>query len=124
LLSKYLSDCDIVITTAQIPGKPAPILISKAMIAKMRPGAVIVDLAAASGGNTAVTRACELVHLDGVKVIGYHLAQDQGRESSLLYAKNLYNFVQYAFEGRALKTQDDLIKKVMLTYQGKVLYGL
>jgi NAD(P) transhydrogenase subunit alpha len=126
LLDQHVSKNNIIITTAQIPNKPAPILVTKDMISKMPYGSLIIDLAAATGGNTEVTQVDKVVELNGVKIIGYsNLPALIPFESSKLYAKNLYNFIKYAFnENKQLKTDDDLVKAMLLTFKGKIHYGL
>jgi NAD(P) transhydrogenase subunit alpha len=125
LLDKHISTSDIVITTAQIPGKQAPMLISKDMIAKMQRGSVIIDIAAGSGGNTQVTKADEIFQQDGVKVIGYsNICSLIPLDSSKLYAKNLYNTVKYILHDGRLNTKDEVVKAMLLTLEGEIHYGL
>ena len=125
LLAEHASQNDIIITTAQIPGKTAPILITKDMISSMRNSSLIIDLAASSGGNTELTQGDKIVDFEGVKIIGYtNLASAIPFESSKLYAKNLYNFIKYAMQSGKLNIADDVVKPMLLTYEGKVLYGL
>ena len=125
LLAEHVSKNDIIITTAQIPGRQAPVLLTKAMLSSMRRGSIVIDLAASSGGNTAITQADKIVELNGVKVIGYsNIPSLIPYESSKLYAKNLYNFVKHSFASGALAANDDLVKPVLLTYEGRVIYGL
>jgi NAD(P) transhydrogenase subunit alpha len=125
LLDDNVSKNDIIITTAQIPNKPAPILVTKEMISKMRYGSIIIDLAAGTGGNTEITMPDQTVELDGVKVIGYsNMPSLIPFESSKLYAKNLYNFIKYSLSSGKLDTQDDLIKPMLLTFEGKIHHGL
>ena len=91
----------------------------------MKHSSLIIDLAASTGGNTEVTVSDKIVEMNGVKVIGYsNLAASIPFESSKLYAKNLYNFVKYAVQSGKLNTADDLVKPMLLTHEGKVLYGL
>ncbi len=125
LLEQYMTKVDIVITTAQIPGKPAPILITKKMIAKMRRGSVIVDLAAINGGNTELTKIDQVVECGGVKIVGYgNIASLIAGDSSKLYAKNVYNLIKHIFSNNKFDAADDIVKPMLLTHKGKVLYGL
>jgi len=120
---------DIVITTALIPGKPAPTLIQEATIHAMRSGAVIVDLAAEAGGNTPLTRAGETVECNGVTIVGYtDLPSRSGMDASLLYARNLLAFLDLimAKEGTrlAIDWNDEIIKGALLTREGAVVHPL
>ncbi|HVH49676.1 MAG TPA: NAD(P) transhydrogenase subunit alpha [Sphingomicrobium sp.] len=127
LVSSHIAKQDIVITTALIPGKPAPRLISDAQIATMRPGSVIVDLAADAGGNVEGCVAGERVQKHGVTIIGAtNLARDLAADSSALFARNLYNFLS-AFWGKdsaapVLPDDDELVKGIRLTHGGKVVH--
>lgn len=95
LFAAQAREVDVIITTALIPGKPAPVLISRAMVASMRRGSVIVDLAAEQGGNCEATRAGDAVTVDGVTVIGYtDLPSRLARQASLLYAANIVNLLE------------------------------
>ena len=95
-IHKHIKDMDLVITTAQIPGKPAPILITRAMVNDMRPGAVIVDLAADTGGNCELTKAGETVNANGVLVIGaVNLAASIPFHASQMYSKNLETLLKH-----------------------------
>ena len=95
LFAAQAKDVDIIITTAMIPGKPAPKLITEAMVESMKPGSIIVDLAAAGGGNCALTVAGEVVSRHGVKIIGYtDLVSRLPNQASQLYANNLVNLTK------------------------------
>lgn len=113
---------DIVITTALIPGKPAPKLISEAMCKAMKKGAVIVDIAAINGGNCALTESGKVIEKFGVKIIGYdNFASHIARDASKLYAKNLYNFVELITnkeEKRIVINLEDEIIKASLIVNG------
>ena len=115
LVSGHIAKQDIVITTALIPGRPAPRLISDAQIASMRPGSVIVDLAAEAGGNVEGTVSGETVQKHGVTVIGAaNLARGLAADSSALFARNLYNFLSAFWDkeqGRPVLPDDDEIVK-------------
>lgn len=95
-IHRHIKDMDLVITTAQIPGKPAPVLITRAMVNDMKPGAVIVDLAAETGGNCELTRAGETVNAGGVLVIGpVNLAATIPYHASQMYSKNLETLLKH-----------------------------
>src|SRR6202789_859533 len=94
LVAEYIKKQDIVITTALIPGRKAPVLVTAEMIATMKPGSVIVDLAAEQGGNTPLTKADQVIETNGVTIMGYtNLPARLASDTSSLYARNLYNFV-------------------------------
>jgi NAD(P) transhydrogenase subunit alpha len=127
LVSGHLAKQDIAITTALIPGKPAPRLISDAQIASMRAGSVIVDMAAAAGGNVEGTVAGETVQRHGVTVIGAtNLARSLAADASALFARNLYNFVSAFWDKDqnkpVLPDDDELVRGIRLTYGGKVVH--
>jgi NAD(P) transhydrogenase subunit alpha len=124
-IAESIAKADIVITTAQIPGKAAPILISNDMLDRMRPGAVIVDLAAATGGNTSVTKNNETVHYNGVTIIGdSNLPATMPADASKLYAKNVFNFLKLILtkEGALLLNfEDDIVKGACITHNGEIV---
>jgi len=126
LVSGHIAKQDIVITTALIPGRAAPRLISDGQIASMRPGSLIVDLAADAGGNVEGTIAGESVQTHGVTVIGAtNLARSLAADASALFARNLYNFLSAFWDkeqGRpVLPDDDEIVKGVRLTQGGKVV---
>jgi H+-translocating NAD(P) transhydrogenase subunit alpha len=126
LVSGHLAKQDIVITTALIPGRPAPRLITDAQVASMRPGSVIVDLAAEAGGNVEGTVAGERVVKHGVTIIGAsNLARTLAADASALFARNLYNFLSAFWDkeqGRpVLPDDDEIVKAIRLTQGGKVV---
>ena len=127
LVSSHIAKQDIVITTALIPGRPAPKLVSEAMVASMRPGSVILDLAVERGGNCAASRPGEVVERDGVKVVGYlNVPGRLAATASNLYARNLYAFVETMID-KAAKTiavnwDDELVKATCLTREGAVVH--
>ncbi len=99
LIHERAARADVIITTANIPGRQAPLLIEQRTVEAMRPGSIIVDLAAATGGNCAVTENDKTIVFDGVKVIGNsNLPAEMPRDASLLYSNNMLNFVKYVFE--------------------------
>ena len=126
LVSSHIGKQDIVITTALIPGRPAPRLISDAQLATMRPGSVVVDLAAEAGGNVEGTVSGQSVDKHGVTVIGAaNLARGLAADSSALFARNLYNFLSAFWDkdqGRpVLPDDDEIVKTIRLTQSGKVV---
>jgi NAD(P) transhydrogenase subunit alpha len=125
-ISESVRKSDIIITTAQIPGKKAPVLITEDMLHQMRSGSVIIDLAAATGGNTPFTKNNETVHINGVAIIGNsNLQATLPFDASKLYAKNVFNFLQLVIskEGALnLNFDDDLVKGSCITQDGKVVH--
>jgi len=113
-IAESIAKADIVITTAQIPGKKAPILITQEMLDTMRRGSVIVDLAASTGGNTPVTKNRETVQYRGVSIIGdSNLPATMPSDASKLYGKNILNFLQLIIskEGQLITdSEDELVK--------------
>ena len=113
-IAESVAKADIVITTAQIPGKPAPVLITASMISAMKNGSVIIDLAAATGGNTALTKNDETILYNGVSIVGNsNLPGTMPSDASKLYGKNILNFLQLIIgkEGQLnLNFEDDLVK--------------
>ncbi|HNB80928.1 MAG TPA: NAD(P)(+) transhydrogenase (Re/Si-specific) subunit alpha, partial [Chitinophagaceae bacterium] len=123
-IAESAAKADIIITTAQIPGRKAPILITKEMIASMRAGSVIIDLASATGGNTDLTRNNETVVENMVTIIGNsNLASLQPSDASKVYGKNILNFLKLIIgnEGQLnLNFDDDLVKGTCIVHQGSV----
>jgi NAD(P) transhydrogenase subunit alpha len=127
LVSTHIAKQDIVITTALIPGRPAPRLIDDAQVASMRPGGVIVDLAADAGGNVEGTVAGERVEKHGVTIIGAsNLAAGLAADASALFARNLYNFLNAFWDkeqgGPVLPDDDEIVRGIRLTHGGKVVH--
>ncbi len=114
-LAKHVAEADLVITTAQIPGRPAPRIISEAMVASMKPGAVVVDLAAESGGNCAGSRPGETVVQGGVTIIGpANVASRMPLHASQMYARNVSTVLQYIVkDGAIVMDAEDVIVKAM-----------
>ncbi len=129
LVADHISKQDIVITTALIPGRPAPRLVTAAMVNSMRPGSVIVDLAVERGGNVAGAKAGEVVTTrNGVKIIGHvNVAGRVAASASLLYARNLYAFLETMVDKErkvlAIDLDDELVKATMLTHGGAVVHS-
>ena len=127
LVSEHIKKQDIVITTALIPGRPAPRLISSDMVACMRPGAVIVDLAVERGGNCELAKAGEVVESSGVKIVGHHNVPSRiAASASSLYAKNVFAFLDILVDKNAkalaINWDDEIIKATVLTRDGAVVH--
>jgi len=127
LVSGHIAKQDIVITTALIPGRPAPRLISDVQVQTMRPGSVIVDLAAEAGGNVEGTAPGEAVERHGVMIIGAaNLARTLAADSSALFARNLFNLLSAFWDKDAgkvvLPDEDEIVKGIRLTHGGKVVH--
>jgi NAD(P) transhydrogenase subunit alpha len=127
LVAEHIAKQDIVITTALIPGRPAPKLVSRDMLKAMKPGSVAVDLAVERGGNIEGAVAGEVADVEDVKVIGYlNVAGRIAASASLLYAKNLVTFLETMIskdtKELALKLDDELVKATMLTHGGQVVH--
>jgi len=123
-LADHLKGIDVVVTTAAVPGRKAPRIISAAMVAGMKPGAVIVDIAAETGGNVEITQAGKtVVSANGVSVIGtVNLPASAPVHASEMYARNLYNFLELSLKDGALTFDwnDELIAKTCLTHGGEI----
>jgi proton-translocating NAD(P)+ transhydrogenase subunit alpha len=127
LVAEHVKKQDIVITTALIPGRPAPRLISKDMVASMRPGSVIVDLAVERGGNVEGVKTDTVADAGGVKIIGYsNMAGRLAATASSLYAKNLYAFLELLIDKKtkslAINWDDDIVKATALTRDGATVH--
>jgi len=128
LTAEHIAKQDIVITTALIPGRPAPKLVSSAVVKSMKPGSVLVDLAVERGGNVEGAEAGEVVTTaNGVKIVGHlNVPGRVAASASLLYAKNLFAFletmVDKATKQLSIKRDDELVKATMLTDGGKVVH--
>jgi NAD(P) transhydrogenase subunit alpha len=124
-IHEHAKKSDIIITTAQIPGRKAPILITKAMIEDMRPGSVIIDIASVTGGNTDLTENDKTVMHNGVAIIGNSaLAATTPSDASKLYSKNVLNFAKLIINkegGLNLNFEDDIVKGTCISYDGKVV---
>lgn len=126
LVSGHIAKQDIVITTALIPGRPAPRLITDAQVASMRPGSVIIDLAVEQGGNVEGSVPGEVVLRHGVKIVGHRNVPGRlAADASALFARNLYNFLSAFWDKEAgklvLPDDDEIVKGVRLTQGGKVV---
>jgi NAD(P) transhydrogenase subunit alpha len=127
VLADHAAKSDVVITTAAVPGRPAPRLISKETVERMRPGSVIVDLAAETGGNVEVTRPGETVIHNGVTVIGQlNLPSTMPVHASQMYAKNIQNLLELLIKGGkfAPDYDDEIVQGTVITRQGQVVHEM
>ena len=124
LLAQRIAASDIVITTALIPGRPAPILISDEMVKSMAPGSVIMDLAAENGGNCSLTKPDEIINVNGVLIDGtVNLAGTTSVHASQLYAKNVSAFMLHGYdkETEQFNLEDEIISGAMFTHNGDIV---
>ncbi|ALA16610.1 MULTISPECIES: Re/Si-specific NAD(P)(+) transhydrogenase subunit alpha [unclassified Chelatococcus] len=127
LVASHIAKQDVVITTALIPGRPAPKLVSKAMVESMKPGSVVVDLAVERGGNCELAKPGEVAVHNGVKIVGHlNVPGRLAATASSLYAKNLYAFVETLVSKEtkavAVNWDDELVKATCLTRDGAVVH--
>ncbi|MFN3299928.1 MAG: NAD(P) transhydrogenase subunit alpha [Sediminibacterium sp.] len=124
-LALSVAKSDVIIATAQLQGKPAPLLIDENMLKLMKPGAVVIDLAASSGGNVFGVQNNATIQLHGVTLVGNsQLAADMPADASKVYGKNVFNFLQLILtkEGAInLNFEDDIVKGCCMAYDGKVI---
>jgi len=126
VLDRHIGKADIVITTAAVPGRPAPRLVSRAAVDGMKAGAVIIDLGAESGGNCELTKAGETVLYQGVKIVGpVNLAATVARHASEMYARNLFNFLQPALKDGQLVIdwEDEVFVGAVLVHAGEIRHA-
>ncbi len=126
LMTSLVEESDIVITTAAIPGRPAPVLITEDAVRGMRPGSVIVDLAAETGGNCELTRAGETIDVNGVTVDGpTDLAATIPYDASQMYARNVTAFLGGLLEDGAVRLdlEDEILRETLLTHGGEVVHS-
>lgn len=128
-LQGALADADIAICSALIPGRRAPLLVTKEMVETMQPGSIIVDLAAASGGNCELSREGETVDSNGVRIVAHHNVPSRvAVDSSRLYARNLFNFVSTFVDREsgtlAIDWDDELVQGTLLTRDGETVHEL
>ena len=127
LTAEHIKKQDVIITTALIPGRPAPRLVTLEMVKSMRPGSVLVDLAVERGGNVEGVKLNEIVEIDGVKIIGFpNLAGRVPASASSLYARNLFAFIETMIDktskALAVNWDDDLVKATALTKDGAIVH--
>ncbi|RZJ16142.1 MAG: Re/Si-specific NAD(P)(+) transhydrogenase subunit alpha [Brevundimonas sp.] len=126
LVAAHIAKQDIVVTTALIPGRPAPVLVTEAMVKSMRPGSVVVDLAVTQGGNCPASKPDQVVDMNGVKVIGFtNLPGRIAADASALYARNLLALLPLLTAENAAfgpKWDDEIVKAAVLTKDGQVVH--
>jgi NAD(P) transhydrogenase subunit alpha len=125
-LGRAIAECDALITTAAIPGRKAPVIVSAEMVARMKPGSVVVDLAAETGGNVAGTVAGEKVWVGQTLIIGpTHIPSRMPVHASDMYAKNLYNFISpFIKDGNlVLDWEDEVMAGACLTHAGELRHA-
>jgi proton-translocating NAD(P)+ transhydrogenase subunit alpha len=125
-MAGVLAQNSVVITTAAVPGRKAPVLITREMVERMAPGSVVVDIAAERGGNCELTRAGEVVELNGVRIFGpVNLPSDIPYHASQMYAKNIATFLKYLVnkEGNLVLNRDDeIVRETLVTHDGEVVH--
>ncbi len=122
LVAERAADADVIVTTALIPGRPAPVLVTPETVARMRPGSVIVDLAVASGGNCPLSKPDEVVVAHGVSIVGVtNIPSLMAEDASRLYARNMFNFVALMLEDGRLNPDvgDEIIEAALLCRNGE-----
>jgi NAD(P) transhydrogenase subunit alpha len=127
LVAEHIKKQDVVITTALIPGRPAPRLVSKEMVVSMKPGSVLVDLAVERGGNVEGAQAGRVADVNGVKIVGFtNVAGRLAASASALYAKNLLTFLEILIDKKdkklAVNWDDEIVKATALTRDGAVVH--
>lgn len=127
LIAETIKKQDIVITTALIPGRPAPQLVSEEMVRSMRPGSVIVDLAVEQGGNCALSKPGEVVDVNGVTIVGHlNMPSRIAVDASGLYARNLYNFLVPLVDAETksvkINREDEIVKASLVTADGQIVH--
>jgi len=127
LVAEHIKKQDVVITTALIPGRPAPRLVSKEMVVSMKPGSVLVDLAVERGGNVEGAQAGKVADVNGVKIVGFtNVAGRLAASASALYAKNLLTFLEILIDKKdkklAVNWDDEIVKATALTRDGAIVH--
>jgi NAD(P) transhydrogenase subunit alpha len=124
LLTSVIARNDVVITTAMVPGQRAPLLITREMVRTMRPGSILVDLAAEWGGNCELTRAGETITEYGVTIMGpVNLASTIPFHASQLYSRNIANFLNLLFKEGRLNLEDEITRSTLVTYEGEIVHA-
>ncbi len=126
LLKDTIKNQDVVITTALIPGKKAPLLISEEMVKSMKPGSIIIDLAAVNGGNCSLTQVGKIIEVNGVKIIGHeNFASQVAVDASKLFAKNVFNFFELLIDKNSseivINLEDEIIKSTLVSHKNTVV---
>lgn len=124
LIQEHAKKADVIISTAQIPGRQAPLLVTEETVKQMKPGSVIVDMAASTGGNCAFTKNNEIVRINGITIIGdSNLASSIPQDASKMYGKNLLNFFkEIIVDGKiSFDFSNDIIEHTCVTHEGKII---
>jgi len=124
-LAPFVAEADLLITTAQIPGRPAPLLVTTPMVESMRPGSVVVDMAAGSGGNVEPSRPDEIVEINGVHIYGpTNLPSAAPTDASRMYARNLITLLERARDGAgiSINVEDEVFGECTITQHGEVVH--
>ena len=124
LIGRHVQESDAVITTALIPGRPAPVLITADAVRGMRPGSVIVDLAAEAGGNCELTKPGETIVENGVTIVGeLNLPSSMPLHASQMYSRNVWTFLDHLLEEGELRLdfEDEITRETCVTHEGRVL---
>ncbi len=124
-MAKFVAGADIVITTAQLFGRPAPLIVKEEMVKGMKAGSIIIDLAASTGGNVAGTEVDKEVMVEGVKIIGLsNFAGEVAKDASQMYANNVANMLEHAWDKEenklVLNLEDEIVNSVLLTHDGAI----
>jgi NAD(P) transhydrogenase subunit alpha len=124
-MAKICAQSDLVITTAQLFGRKAPVIVDSAMVTGMQPGSVIVDMAVESGGNVEGSVLDQVTEVNGVRIVGFgNLPGRVALTASQMYSSNLANFVEHFWDKEAktfnLKLSDDIIKGALITHGGEI----
>lgn len=125
ILADHVADANVIITTAQVPGRQAPVLVTAEMVARMRPGTVVVDMAASSGGNVVGSRPDEVIDTNGVRIFGpTDLASRAATDASAMYARNLQELVgrMRTDDGLAVSLDDEVVGPSVITHAGEVVH--
>lgn len=123
-VDRHAQQADVIICTAQIPGRRAPLIVQQASVEKMKPGSVIIDLAASSGGNCALTQNGQAIYHNGVCIIGNsNLPSTMPRDASAMFSKNILNFLKLFFNKNefSFNFQDDIVEATCIAHEGKVV---
>jgi len=126
LMTEVIREQDVLITTAAVPGRKAPILVTREMVLAMQPGSVIVDIAAERGGNCEVTRPGETIVEHGVSVLGpLNVPSMVPYHASQMYSSNITSFVKLLFKDVALNInrEDEIIRETLVTYESKIVHA-
>ncbi len=125
-MKKICTSSDVIITTAQVFGKKAPVIITQEMLKDMQPGSIVIDMAASTGGNVEGSKVDEVVNINNITILGpSNLLTDVASNASFMYSSNLYNLIEHFFDKEQQKINlnfdDEIIKKAMVTNKGQII---